>query len=415
MMIVKLMGKILKASLTYYVILSALIAGYVFYCLHATAKPIKPSIDYGYTKPIVTSAHITWPDEGESAVGILGSTILDTHNTQTPLPTASTAKMITALMVLKAKPLSPGSQGPDVPITQNDVNLYDSYVAEQGSVVPVEAGEQISEYQMLEAMLLPSANNIADSLASWAYGSLASYSRAANTFLQQQGLGGTHVGSDASGFDPSTVSTASDLVRIGEMVENNTLLASIVSQTSASDIPVVGSVHNVDALLGKNDIVGIKTGNNDQDKGAFVGAARENLNGKQVTVVTAFMGANSLPDALGKSQSFLQSSQSNFQKVSLVPKNTLIATYHVGWNGSTVEARTADSLNGYIWGGKTVMASSPVTSSAYPGTASGTVVGTLSDNSIADMAPNTARIVLDNNIGKPSAIWKLTHPLSLKF
>ena len=54
-----------------------------------------------------TSPNITWPSQGESAVGVVGTSILDTHGDQTPKPTASTAKLITALMVLKAKPSRP--------------------------------------------------------------------------------------------------------------------------------------------------------------------------------------------------------------------------------------------------------------------------------------------------------------------
>ena len=37
-------------------------------------------------------------------------------------------------------------------------------------MVKVQNGEKISQYQALQAMLLPSGNNMADSMARWAFG-----------------------------------------------------------------------------------------------------------------------------------------------------------------------------------------------------------------------------------------------------
>ncbi|HSX45419.1 MAG TPA: D-alanyl-D-alanine carboxypeptidase, partial [Candidatus Saccharimonadia bacterium] len=188
---------------------------------------------------------LAWPAAGQSAVGVTGTNILLAHGVQKPAPTASTAKLITCLLVLKQKPLSVGQQGPTITLTPGDVAIYNSYLAHAGSTVPVAAGEQISEYQMLEAILLPSANNMADSLAIWAYGSLPAYTAAANAWLKQQGLADTTVGSDASGYNPSTVSTAADLVRIGEMAMQSPVLAGVVGQTSAAGIPMAGTIKNV--------------------------------------------------------------------------------------------------------------------------------------------------------------------------
>ncbi|HEY5441984.1 MAG TPA: serine hydrolase, partial [Candidatus Saccharimonadales bacterium] len=184
------------------------------------------------------AAQLTWPTSGQSAVGIVGSSILATHNAQTPVPTASTAKLITALVVLREKPLSLGQQGPIITLTAADAALYSSYMAQGGSVVPVVASEQISEYQMLQAIMLPSANNMADSLAIWAFGSLHDYNVAATAYLNQLGLTHTHVGSDASGFAPTTTSTAHDLVRLGELAMQNPVLSQVVGQPTASGLPL---------------------------------------------------------------------------------------------------------------------------------------------------------------------------------
>ncbi|MGH7234242.1 MAG: D-alanyl-D-alanine carboxypeptidase, partial [Candidatus Saccharimonadales bacterium] len=149
-------------------------------------------------------ADLPWPNYGESAVGLLGSGVISTHGQQTPLPIASVAKLITALVVLNKYPLSIGQQGPTITLDTTDYGFYTTYVSEQGSVVPVYSGEQLSEYQMLEAMLVPSGNNIADSLARWAFGSVAGYDSFANTFVNQLGMKNTLVAGDASGFLPAT-------------------------------------------------------------------------------------------------------------------------------------------------------------------------------------------------------------------
>ena len=271
-----------------------------------------------YTRPIivpsvnVSADNLDWPSFGQSAVGIADSATLETHGTQTPVPTASTAKLITALMVLNAKPLMLGQSGPSITMTRDDIALLNKYTGLDGSKVgKVLVGEQLTEYQMLEAMLLPSANNMADSLAIWAYGSLPAYSAAANKFLADQGINDTHVGTDASGFDPSTVSTAEDMVRIGKLVMQQPVLAQIVAKQSVDGFPLIGNLTNTNTLLGQNGIVGIKTGNSDEQSGAFVGAARISINGQPATIVTAVLGAPNLNDAMESSLSLIKSVETN--------------------------------------------------------------------------------------------------------
>ena len=122
-------------------------------------------------------------------------------------------------------------------ITQADVDIYNRYVAQDGSVVPVTVGEKITLYQMLQALMLPSANNIADSMAIWAYGSLQNYSLAANKYVAAHGMNITHIGSDASGLAPDTVGTAHDLVLLGKLAMEHPVLSAIVGQQTATGIP----------------------------------------------------------------------------------------------------------------------------------------------------------------------------------
>lgn len=354
------------------------------------------------TKP----AKLAWPAAGQSAVAIIGSPVLESHGKQAATPTASTAKLITALAVLGRKPLKPGEQGPVITLTANDVAIYNAYLSRNGSLTKVQAGEQITEYQMLEAMLLPSANNMADSLAIWAFGSLPAYSAAANQYLKEHDLNGTRVGADASGFLPSTASTARDLVKIGELVMQNPVLAQVVGQPSAGSIPVVNNVKNVNSLLGTDNIVGVKTGNTDQAGGVFVSASRVSVNGRPVTIVTAVADSPSLWQAMHDSLPLIQSAQANFGKVTVVKTGQMVGTYELPWGGS-VRAVAARDLTTQAWNGTPVTAIAnlrPVNASAVAGQVAGSLA--VSDPS----ATQKVDIKLAAAPGRPTVWWRLTHP-----
>lgn len=356
------------------------------------------------------SGPLAWPAAGQAAVGIAGSPILETHGAQTPIPTASTAKLITALVVLQAKPLLPGQQGPTITLGPADIAIYNKYFLLDGSLVAVKSGEKISEYQMLEAMLLPSANNMADSLAIWAFGSLDAYSSAANQYLKDHGLTGTHVGSDASGLNPSTTSTAGDMVKIGELVMQVPVLAQIVGQSSASHIPVAGTVNNVNFLLGSDNIVGIKTGNNNQDGGAFVSASRIRLNGKSVTLVTALMGSPTLFQALKDSTPLIRSAQANFKPVTVVNAGIVAGRYVLPWGGS-VSAQASQSLTLDGWAGSNI----PFTVHLDPingDSKTGQTVGTITVQKTAFNDKRTVPLKLSATPARPSLGWRLLHPFN---
>jgi len=391
----------------FYLGLFILIAAYLIFSLVRSSKVIAPKVSPKLLIPIATASKITWPTKGESAVGVVGTSVLDSTNPQVPEPTASTAKMVTCLMVLKAKPLSLGEQGPLITITPADVAIYNNYVAEQGSVVKVVVGEQISEYQMLEAILLPSANNMADSLASWAYGSLANYDWQANKFLVSSGLTSTHIGIDASGFSPTTTSTASDLVKIGELVMANPVLTQIVAESSATNIPIVGNISNVNYLLNKSGIIGIKTGNTTQAGGVFVSASKEIVGGKTYEIITANMAAPNLVQAISGSLPLIQSAQSNIYSDNILPSGSLIGTYVLPWNKQEITLKTNASLSDNVWGGSSIYLASYLDSIKYPSKSS--YAGYIQDSTSVSSA--RVNVSLESGLSKPSYWWKLTHPL----
>lgn len=358
--------------------------------------------------PAITpeAAKVSWPGNAQAAVGAVGYGVLASSGASSasvaPQPTASVAKLITALSVLKKYPLAIGQNGPIITLTAADVALYNQYVAEDGSVVPVAAGEQITEYQALQAMLLPSANNMADSLAIWAYGSLPDYVSAANQLVQTLGLTDTVVAGDASGFLPGTVSTPADLVKLGEAALANPVIASIASQPQAN-LPLAGTVYNVNSLLGQDGIDGIKTGNNDQDGGVFVFSAPLTIGSQTIEVIGAVMGAPNLSAALADAPALLDSAKAGFMAVTAVKAAAVVASYRLPWGG-TVNAVASKNALLAVWGGRPVQ-SALALHAIYAPLAAHSSVGSVSFTAGPQTVSTPA--VLQQSIPAPPWWWRI--------
>lgn len=268
---------------------------------------------------------LPWPRYGQAALGAVGYGLLDQHGQQKPLPMASVAKVVTAVAVLKVHPIQPGTQGETITITRDDVAMYSKFVAEGQSVVRVEEGEQLTEYQALQALLLPSANNMADILVRWAFGSQENYLTFVNPFTKTLGMTDTLI-ADASGFSPQTVSTAVDLAKLGEIAMNQPAIAEIVAQAQA-DLPVAGRVYNVNRLVGHDGMVGIKTGNTDEAGGCYLFAAKRNIDAQNsVVVVGAIMGAPDLSTAIDDSVPIINEAFKNFKVLQPIATNQVVGT-----------------------------------------------------------------------------------------
>lgn len=301
-------------------------------------------------KLIEQSPIINWPKYGQSAIGDVDSGVLSDSGNQTARPIASTAKIMTALSILKKKPMSLGTQGETITLTTEDVSLYDKYISNNGSVVSVVAGEKITQYQGLQAMLLPSANNMSDSMARWAFGSIKEYTEFANSYAKSIGMNNTVI-SDASGFSPQTVSTAHDLVLLGQSALKEPVIAEIINQKNAQ-IPVEGQIRNVNTLLGIDGINGIKTGNTDEAGGCFLASAVKTLsNGQKKTVIAAVLGASERNIAMNDSKALLEAVRNNYTESVIVKKGDVVGYLQADW-GQRTEVKAKDDLKVYGWVGK---------------------------------------------------------------
>jgi D-alanyl-D-alanine carboxypeptidase (penicillin-binding protein 5/6) len=229
-------------------------------------------------------------------------------------PIGSVAKTMTALAVLIAHPLAPGQEGPALTMTAEDVTDFQQALAVDGSSLPVQVGERLSERELLLGLMLPSANNLAETLARWVSGGHDAFVALLNATARRMGMTGTHF-DDPSGFSPRTVSTAADLVRLGRAALAVPALAAIVA-TAQAPFPDGTTLHNLDAMLGTvPGWLGIKTGETPSAGGCLLFAARRTIGEATTTPVTlvgAVLGQPDLAQALFAGRDAVESAYSGY-------------------------------------------------------------------------------------------------------
>jgi len=355
---------------------------------------------------------MTWPAGGEAAVDVEGIGPLDPSGAQHPVPIASVAKIMTALVIVRDHPLSAGAQGAEIPITQTDVSTYRADRALGESVVRVTDGETLSERQALEALLLPSANNVATVLADWDAGSEAAFVAKMNARAQALGLTATRY-ADASGFDPGTVSTARDQARLAMLTLARPILAQIVAMPQAR-LPVAGLVHNLDALLGQDGIVGMKTGSTTAAGACFVFASRRLVGGRRVMVVGAVLGQpltrdapTVLDGAFAATTRLLRGLSHGLETLGLLAHRRPVGWITAPW-GRRVAVRTAAPRAFVGWPGLPVEVRLRQVDHPRAPLQAGQEVGQL----VIRAAEERLRLplVVSSGLSTPSLEWRITHP-----
>jgi D-alanyl-D-alanine carboxypeptidase (penicillin-binding protein 5/6) len=228
---------------------------------------------------------LPWPARGTAELMIEGLGRVGGSGDADPEPIGSVAKVMTAYVILKNHPLSGDQEGPSITVTAADVADYRRRIASNQSLVPVVAGSRMTQRDALEALMLPSANNVAHMLAVWDAGSEGAFVDRMNAAAAELGLTGSRY-TDPSGYLPSTTSTAADQVTLARAALKMPVFAAIVAQPSAT-IPVAGTVRNYNDLLGRQGVFGIKTGSTTQAGGNLVFAARLTVGARTLTVVGA--------------------------------------------------------------------------------------------------------------------------------
>lgn len=250
----------------------------------AAAEAFRFAHDDGRRRYLATDG---WPSRGQAAY-LLGAGPVQIGPRQHSVPIASLAKVMTAYLVLQVAPLPPADDGFDLTVTASDVADTATRAGQDESVVRVAAGEVLTERQALAALLLPSANNVAIMLARRVAGSVRAFVERMNATAR--GFGMLHTGyTDPSGLDAGTRSTAADQLVLAGIAMRDRTFAALVAMRSYQ-LPIAGTVHNTDRLLGSHGFVGIKTGSDDAAGGCFMFRTRRVVDGRAVYLTGVVLG-----------------------------------------------------------------------------------------------------------------------------
>ncbi|MGN6744500.1 MAG: D-alanyl-D-alanine carboxypeptidase family protein, partial [Amnibacterium sp.] len=295
-------------------------------------------------------------------------------------------------------------EGPTITFTSRDVGFYTDVIAQDGSNAPVQAGWKLTERQAIETTMLPSANNYAESLAVWAYGSEGKYLTAARAFLKANHLTHTTL-VDTNGLDAGDRSTPSDLIALGKLAHANPVLAKIVSEQTASE-PQIGLLSNTNELLGDYGVDGIKTGTTDQAGACLLFSAKVTVDGQPVEVIGVILGARTHPQLDATVPALLKSVTAGLHAIRLATKGESFATYHTKWGG-TAKAVAGSTSTVLVWGKQRVVRATRVEDirGGRKNEGVGAVTFTVAGQRV------TVPLVLDRNVLAAPVWWRLTHPL----
>lgn len=280
--------------------------------------------------PVISD--MTTGDFRQKAISVDGKIIQGTNTT--PQPTASTAKMILGLATMEKKPFNQGETGENITITPEFHDKYLWYLAHNGSTTKVVTGEEISQYDALASIFLASSNNMADTVAIWAFGSMEEYQRYATDLIQRLGLQNTVIGTDASGYSETTTSTAEDLAIIASKLLENPILREIVGLKSHT-IPIAGTIQNTNKILGdplnnNTTVVGVKTGYIGDISGYNLISAYQ-MENHFVTI--SVLGANTRDSSFEESKNELLRMGGELTPTIIVKEGETVGYYQTWWSG----------------------------------------------------------------------------------
>ncbi len=295
---------------------------------------------------------LPWPASGEAALSVPSAGLLISSGSQTPVPIASLTKMMTAYLVLEDHPLTPSASGPNIVMTAADAEDAAEDEANNDTVIPVTAGQSFTERQLLNGLLVHSANDFADALAQWDAGSTAAFVEKMNSAAQRLGMSDTHY-VDPSGIDPSDRSTADDQLRLAQQAMTVPTFAAVVAQPSVT-FPGVGQLSNYVPAVGTDGVVGVKSGFTQEAMGCVVLAADRQVGGRQVMVLAAVTGQQGI-DPIGSADSsalaLIAAATGGLKMATLVSAGSHEATVSASWTGRRVPAVTASAVTALVWPG----------------------------------------------------------------
>jgi D-alanyl-D-alanine carboxypeptidase (penicillin-binding protein 5/6) len=347
------------------------------------------------------------PAAGASAVTLAATGApFAAAGTAEALPMASITKTITALVVLDKHPLGENSPGQTVPITSDDYLSYIDYRDAGTRTVTVYTADAWTEREMIQAMLLGSSNNHADTLARWAFGSVDDYVVAANAWLTENGLADTVV-VDATGLSDRSVGTAADLARLSALALETPAVATVLSEP-VTGLPSRRGVINTTTYMPENGVIGISRSYTDAAGICLQFGLDVHVEGTEepLRVYGVFLGQPDWDTLDAGMLALVESAKAGVSTQPVIAEGTPVATLTTAW-GDSARGVAGLSPAELRWGQvtpKVTVDTEPVTTAG-----AGTTIGSI----LVDDGSGTERTVslkLDSSLHDPDFFWRLSHP-----
>jgi D-alanyl-D-alanine carboxypeptidase (penicillin-binding protein 5/6) len=398
------------------VVVLALVGGYLSATLLAPVddptvvltQPVvapAPAADLGIPHVEAAAVSITGAEGVEGAAGLEAVRFLAGDDTARPI--ASITKVITALVVLSARPLAVDQDGPILNFGETENDTYDQYYVLGATIAPMKIGSAMSQRDTLEMVLAVSASNYADVLSTWAFGSQAGYRAATKKWLAANGLAGTTI-VEPTGIDARNTSTPSDLIAIGRLALANPVVAEIVGSENV-DVAGLGVQANRNAALGSDGINGVKTGTLEEAGACLLFSASVDVGADQpLTVVGVLLSGFDHGALANDARTIIRGIHDGFHRVDLVAEGDVFGSYDTPW-GDDADIVAGGAASVFTWSAVPVTAT--VESRPVVEAPSGTEVGSVTY--VVGTTTLTVPLELRGGIAGPGGQWRVTHPFEL--
>lgn len=324
-------------------------------------------------------------------------------NSDKAAPIASLTKLVTALVCLEAAPAEDDGATPVYTVGADHAAITQQVIARNGVLLPAPEGLELTTRQVVELLLVPSANNYAIAYGNWVFGDEQGFVDAVDDWAERNGIESLSI-TEASGLSPENVASPADVVRIARLALEHPLIADVVTEASV-EIPGVGTIESTNPLLGEDGVIGLKTGTLDAAGYNLAVARHETEGDRELTTVAVVLDRDDGGERAADARATLSAADDTTGPVEVISAAETIGSV-ITWTGREVPLETSAEITQVLVPGETVSLRTdiaPITASPR-----GTEVGTaLAEGPDGD---DEVTVVTTGGIEEPDLWWRLTHP-----
>lgn len=321
---------------------------------------------------------------------------------------ASVSKLVTVLVGLETEPLEPGADGPTYEWSVADQQRQQQYRAMLGVTYPTQIGQKFTLRQMLQLVLLPSANDFAASYVARVFGDNETFLKAVEAWKKKHGIESLQL-VEPTGMDERNRASAADLVRIARIALQNPTILEFTGMRTATLPWGTGTVENTNPILGQvPGVIGIKTGSLSTVGFNFVAAQTAEAFGREVVNISVTLARPSKEARAASGRDVLAAMAPLPQEVTLVEEGEEVGSV-ITWQGERVNLVTDADATAVLLPGESARRTVDL-GSIGPG-AAGSPAGEVQIES--PLEAGAIPLVTDAPIVEPDLWWRLTHPAEL--